>query len=131
MVTSDYPLLRLNYYASGEYNSTGGFGSKGTEIILPLSPTDLLFAQVGIPTRLDDDCSIEQTYLIKRFIAEHAFRWIVAARPVRHALWFKPRRVSLQQYNAEQKERKEYHKLQANAIYELRRSDADSADRAS
>jgi hypothetical protein len=98
---------------------------------LPLSPTDLLFAQVGIPTRLDDDCSIEQTYLIKRFIAEHAFRWIVTARPVRHALWFKPRRVNLHQYNAEQKEREEFHDKQSNAIYELRRNDVDSVDRAS
>lgn len=32
--TSDYPLLRLNYYGdSGKYDFGGGFGSKGTEIM--------------------------------------------------------------------------------------------------
>lgn len=37
--TSDDPVIRLNYYDAGRYDFNGGWGNKGTEIILPLAPS--------------------------------------------------------------------------------------------
>lgn len=128
--TTDYPLLKLNYYDSGQYDLRGGFGSIGTEIILPLSPTDVLFAQVGKPAKLSK-CSIDQTLLIKRFIAEHAHRWIVSASPVKHAAWFRRRVVSLEKYKSEEEGWKQFHGEQSQAVFELHRKDGESAERAS
>jgi hypothetical protein len=128
--TSDHPVLRLHCTESGEYHFGGGFGSPGDEVILPLSPTDLLYAQVGQPARLEQ-FSLDQTYLIKRFIAEHAHRWIVAARPVRHATWFRPRVVDLAKYGKEEAGWQRFHPEQSRAVLELRRKDDESVDRAS
>jgi hypothetical protein len=57
--------------------------------------------RLGSPARVEQ-FSLEQTYLVKRFIAEHAYRWIVAQRPVQHPTWFRPRVVDLTQYKAEE-----------------------------
>jgi hypothetical protein len=123
-------LKRLNYAESGQYNFTGGFASPGTEIILPLSPTALLFAQVGKPARLHQ-CSLDQTYLIKRFIAEHAHRWIVAAHPVRHATWFRRHVVNLEKYKNEETGWKRFHHEQADAVLQLRKREYSEEQRAS
>jgi hypothetical protein len=39
--------IPLNYYARGRYDFKGGWGNKGTEILLPLSPHHLLYTRVG------------------------------------------------------------------------------------
>ena len=46
-VTSDDPVIFLNYHKNENYDFNGGWGSKNTIIIFPLSPKKLLFAQIG------------------------------------------------------------------------------------
>jgi hypothetical protein len=47
-LTSDDPVIKLNYYRSGEYDFKGGWGNRGTKILLPLSPRHLLYTQVWL-----------------------------------------------------------------------------------
>lgn len=127
--TSDAPVLRL-VLGHGEYHFNGKYGDLGTEIMLPLSPSELLYARVGEATR-HEQFSLFQTYFVKRFIAEHAYRWIVSASQVKHAGWFRPRLVDVAQYESEEGEWSEFHEKQSNAILDLRRKDDDSVGRAS
>lgn len=46
-VTSDDPVIFLNYYGKNKYDFKGRWASKNTNIIFPLSPKKLLFAQIG------------------------------------------------------------------------------------
>src|SRR5207245_1244159 len=42
-ITSDHPVLRLNYNTAENYDFGGGWGNPGSEIIMPLSPRYLLY----------------------------------------------------------------------------------------
>lgn len=78
-LTSDKPVVRLNYYGAGKYDFGGGWGKNGTELFLPLGPEHLLYTRIGhrAPVR-GTRCSIEQTHLIRRLLAEHADRMVFA-----------------------------------------------------
>ncbi len=79
-ITSDNPVVRLNYSMNGEYNFSGGWGRKGTELFLPLGPQHLLYTQVGYrPPIRGTRFSIENTRLIRRLIAEHAHRMVFSS----------------------------------------------------
>ena len=78
--TSDDPVVRLNYYGNGTYDFKGGWGNPGTEIFLPLSPRHLLYTKVGAyPPRRGSIVPCAKADMIRRFIAEHAHRFIFAA----------------------------------------------------
>ena len=122
--TSDHPLLRLNYQSNGKYDFKGGFGSPGTELMLPISPARLLYAQIGQPAKEATELPPAVAVHLKRFIAENAFRWIVADAPAKKAEWFMPRVVSLEQFNAEEASFERFHDEQSEAQRELRKKDS-------
>jgi hypothetical protein len=113
--SSDHPVLRLGFNSVDQYDFKGRYGDTGTEIMLPLSPTQLLYTQVAKPKKSSEVLSLAETYLLKRFIAENAYRWIVSANTVRNAAWFRPRVVDLDQYVKEEAERENYHEEQSQA----------------
>jgi hypothetical protein len=79
-ITSDDPVIRLNYYGDGKYDFRGGWGNPGTEIFLPLDPRHLLYTKVGErPQRWVTVVSREIAEMIRGFIAQHAHRFIFAA----------------------------------------------------
>ncbi|MDB4890353.1 MAG: hypothetical protein JWL61_2208 [Gemmatimonadetes bacterium] len=117
--TSDQPVMRLQYFGHDHYDFRGGWGQPGTELLLPLSPARLLYAQVGRPPRTSRVCTIEQTLLFQKLIAENAFRWIVGSTPPIRATWFRPRTVDLAAYNAEQEAWSRFHTEQTRAHMEL------------
>lgn len=75
--TSDHPLLRVNYYGDGKYDFGGGWGFKGSELALPLSPTALLYAKVGEP--------FPQHFCMERGAAL-TLQWLLARRAY-HAVY--------------------------------------------
>jgi hypothetical protein len=87
-------VLRLNYYyEQGTYDFKGGWGSQGTDLILPLSPRHLLYTQVGAEAPDRFTFSNEMTSTIQRFLAERAHRWVFARRPTETVARFRPRRI--------------------------------------
>ena len=61
--TNDCPVIRLNYYREGQYDFKGGWGNKGSEILLPLSPHHLMYTKIGErhPTRRGTKTSLQFT----------------------------------------------------------------------
>ena len=100
--TSDDPVIRLNYYKDGRYDFKGGLGKPGTEILLPLSPYHLFYTRVGHrPPPRGTVLPRTQTQTIRRFIAEHAFRMIIAASPQGDVAELRPRTVSGETFQCE------------------------------
>jgi hypothetical protein len=92
--TSDDPVVRLNYYPNGTYDFKGGWGNPGTEIFLPLDQRHLLYTKVGArPRRRGTVVSRDEAEMIRRFIAEHAHRFIFAASPDAEVPRLRPRTV--------------------------------------
>jgi len=75
--TSDNPVIRLNYNSPTRYDFEGGWGSKGTEILLPLSPQHLLYTRIGErPPQRGSVTPLPFADLICRFIVENAHRYV-------------------------------------------------------
>jgi hypothetical protein len=119
--TSDDPVITLNYSGPNNYDFGGGWGSKGSEIMLPLGPKHLLYTQIGTrPPRRGSIFPHPQTAMIRKLIAERAFRMIIATEPTDDIPRIRPRTVNAQ---AEQNEREQWgrwHLEQATAERQLR-----------
>jgi hypothetical protein len=44
---TDNPVIRLNFHSAQEYDFKGGWGSKNTEILMPLDPIHMLYTRIG------------------------------------------------------------------------------------
>lgn len=114
--TSDDPVIRLNFHSYEKYDFKGGWGSKGTEIMLPLSPRHLLYTQVGHrPPRRGTELPREKAMMICRFIAEHAHRMIFAEEQDYTIPILRPRTVSAQLFQDEEKQWQKWHDEQTEA----------------
>ncbi|WKN43137.1 DUF4238 domain-containing protein [Tunicatimonas pelagia] len=115
--TSDFPVIRLNYYRKGKYDFQGGWGNSGSELMLPLSPIHLLYTRVGSKkpwlrgTRLPFDL----TQHIQKIIAEHAFCWFIAHKEDQEVSRLRPRVVNSQKFEAEKKFWEEWHSFNQQA----------------
>jgi len=96
--TSDHPVVRLNWYAPGSYDFGGGWDRKGSEILLPLSPTHLMYTLIGGENHPTQVAPHEIASAFQRFIAERAHRWIIATRAVKRALWMRPRVIDREMF---------------------------------
>ena len=113
--TSDNPVVKLNYYSEGNYDFKGGWGKKGGNIFMPISPRHLLFTQIGddLPDRLT--FTSNQTKQFQSLIAERAFRWIFAREPLEIIKQMRPRRIDQEAYKNEAEQWKNWHERQSNA----------------
>ena len=119
--TSDDPVIRLNTYGDGKYDFEGGWGNQGTEILLPLSPSHLLYAQVGRkPEPRGSMVPRAQAELVRRFCAEHAHRMIFAASVDPDIAKLRPRTVDAELLRREAEEWRNWHEDQTTAERELR-----------
>lgn len=120
-ITSDDPVIKLNARGPQGYDFGGGWGSKGTEIFMPLGPRHMLYTAVGHrppPTGIVLSTNIARTF--QRFQAEHAHRYIFASEEnVDVALW-RPRVVDLAAFKREAEQWNQWHLSQLNAERDLR-----------
>ena len=124
--TSDDPVVRLNYHNSSKYDFGGGWGSKGTEIFMPISPNLLLYTQIGSrPPRRGMQFSSEQAEIILRCIAEHAHRLIFASKPDANVASLRPRTVNADLLKDEDSQWSKWHEEQAEAESKLTRWSED------
>jgi hypothetical protein len=98
---TDHPVLNLNYYGPGRYDFGGGWGNRGTDIMMPLSPRKLLFVQVGKDAGRALKFPAEQTRLVRRLLCERAHRWIFATQPKEWVTEARARTVDAEAFAAE------------------------------
>lgn len=110
-ITSDNPVLKLNYYKAGSYDFKGGWGNKGSEIIFPISPELLLYTQVGNNTRINT-VSRELATELNRFIAENAHRHVFGSKPIAEISGILPRTVDKVAFDGEKREWEAWHERQ-------------------
>jgi hypothetical protein len=118
--TSDDPVIRLNYYGPGKYDFKGGWGSPGTEIFFPLSPHHLLYTEVGKrPPLRGERLERDLAEMLRRFIAEHADRMIIAVEPNLDVPRLRPRIVNAALFRAEVEQWRRWHEDQSAGEREL------------
>jgi hypothetical protein len=115
-LTSDAPVVRLNYRDEKNYDLKGGWGSAGTEIFMPLSPIHLMYTRIGSkpPTRgtvLSERVAAD----IQKFVAENAYRYIFGRSPNLHVLNWRPRAVDSNACQAEALQWKGWNSEQSHA----------------
>lgn len=114
--TSDAPAIRLNYNNPSEYDFGGGWGSVGTDLILPLGPKHLLYTQVGraVPPR-GRELDLERAAFLRKAIAEHAYRFIFALEPDPIVAALRPRVVDAVTTKSEAEQWANWHRSQSDA----------------
>jgi len=118
--TSDAPVIRLNFHSLEKYDFGGGWGSKGTEIFLPLSPYHLLYTQVGHrPSVRGSQFSRNHAELIRRFIAEHAHRMIFSQNQDADIPKLRPRIINNDLLRSEKEQWDKWHEEQKKAEKDL------------
>ena len=124
---TDHPVLTLNYFRPGLYDFGAGWGRKGSEFVLPVSPRVAVCTQVGSNNRGPRNMTVQQTLGIQRFMAERALRWIIARRGA--AEWVssvKPRTVNAEAYATEQEAWRRWHSGHIESEIEFRAGKDDS-----
>jgi Protein of unknown function (DUF4238) len=118
--TSDDPVLKLNFNSPTDYSFGGGWGSEGTDLLLPLGPHHMLFTQVGkrVPPR-GTRMSIESAERIRRLIAEHAHRYIFADSPDPFVEQVRPLTVNAEELKRETLQWERWHSDQSVADRDL------------
>jgi hypothetical protein len=115
-LTSDHPVVRLNYYENGSYDLRGGWGVENGNIVMPLSPNHLLFTQIGSrevpPTK---ELPLTTTNFFQRLIVERAYKWIYASKPPKYIYMLRKRVVDKVAYENEIKNQNEWHKVQSKS----------------
>ncbi|MHB8775120.1 MAG: DUF4238 domain-containing protein [Bellilinea sp.] len=111
--TCDHPVVRLNYYGDDKYDLKGGWGNKGANILMPISPRHLLFTQIGDELQDRFTLTTVQTKEIQQFIAERSLRWVFAHRPLKIISKLRPRHIDPEAYNREKEQWEKWHELQS------------------
>lgn len=94
--TSDNPVLKLNWQNQNRYDFKGGWGSQGTEIILPLDSKHLLYSKVGHPRpKRGSLIDKQRADMLRRLIAEHAYRYIFSESTISDVTLLRGRTVDL------------------------------------
>jgi hypothetical protein len=109
-ITSDDPVIKLNYFHAEKYSFKGGWDSKGTEILLPISPNHLMYTKIGGPCpRRGTIVSEEVAAMFQRFTAEHAHRFVFAQKIEPQVESIRPRVVDRDLFNEEEDKWKRWH----------------------
>jgi len=118
--SSDDPVVRLNYHSEDKYDFDGGWGSKGTEIFLPLSPRHLLYTRIGYrPPERGFVLPRVAAEFIRRAIAEHAHRNMFSNLPNEDIPKLRPRHVDAEIFRKEREGWRKWHEDQTKAEEEL------------
>ena len=119
--TSDNPVVRLNFNSLEDYNFSGGWGSPGTEIFLPIDPEHLLFTRIGAlrARQRGERMTQTETELIRRFIAEHAWRLILSREPDKEVPGLRPRTADRNIFEHEHEQWTNWHQQQSEAEREF------------
>jgi hypothetical protein len=115
-LTSDDPVIRLNYYGPENYDFGGGWGRVGTEILIPLGPGHLLYTKVGsAPPPRGTRVSQGLFELTQRFVVEHAHRFVFGVAADSQVAAIRPRLVDARAFRTEREQWERWHEEQSEA----------------
>ena len=118
--TSDDPVICMNYRNEHDYDFNGGWGRENCNILMPLSPRLILFAQVGSNGPYTDlDFSPRYSQLFRRMIIQHAHRYVYSDRPQKGMLELNARVVNRDLYEKEKQGMAGWHIEQIQAEQSL------------
>jgi len=112
---TDHPVLKLNYYGPGRYDFRGGWGRRGGNIFMPITPRHLLFVQIGEDSGRKLTVSRETSLLFRSLLLERAHRWVFATRPMDWVSQQRPRRVDPEAFRSEREMWERWHEDQSAA----------------
>jgi Protein of unknown function (DUF4238) len=116
-ITSDNPVVKLNFGSETDYDFGGGYGHPGTEILFPLSPQHMLYVKVGERPSFQKYQRVPDAtgYALQKVLIEHAHRMIfsVTGDPIVEQI--RPRFVSTEYYKHEAAQWAQWHKEQSAA----------------
>jgi hypothetical protein len=112
---TDHPVLRLNYYKSGNYDFGGGWGKHGVQIMMPVSPRHLLYVHVGKKAGNRFTFSPDLTQAVQRFLVERAHRWVFATQPADWVAKLRTRTVNPEMFEEEEKAWGDFHRDQSQS----------------
>ncbi|MAT97414.1 MAG: hypothetical protein CL608_09755 [Anaerolineaceae bacterium] len=113
--TSDHPVIKLNYYHKGNYDFKGGWGKKGGNLFMPLSPRHLLFTEIGADLPDQVRFSTEDTRLLQKMVAERSFRWIFAHEPLEIVRKIRTRKIDSELFKHEEEQWNNWHENQVQS----------------
>jgi ATP phosphoribosyltransferase len=110
--TSDNPVVKLNYYSPDNYDLKGGWGVNKGNIFFPIGPEHAMFVQIGDrPIQKNTRLSENMTQELIKFIAENSHRKIFSHAENNDLPILKRRVVDLERLSRENKEMREWHKI--------------------
>lgn len=100
-LTSDHPVVRLNYYGPYQHDLKGGWDRKKGNVFMPLTPRFLLFTQIGDPAARSVVFPRDKTLEINDMIVERAFRFVFSIREMHRVKHLRPRVVDADRFEKE------------------------------
>lgn len=120
-LTSDDPVIQLNFHNENQYDFLGGWASPGTQILLPLSPQHLLYTEIGSkPPPRGTVVTANFADWVQRFTIEHAHRFVISNAQNDKVSVLRPRIVDSEAYNKEAEQWRKWHREQTEAEKRLR-----------
>lgn len=117
--TSDDPVVCLNFRSQSDYDFGGGWDRDRANILFPLSPSHLMFTEIGVgsfPRRVP---SRYQARLFRRIIAEHAHRRIYSLHEDKKIPQLRPRVIDAAAFRKERALWEAWYEDQTEAEREL------------
>lgn len=110
-VTSDNPVIVLNYMNQNEYDFKGGWGKKNCNIICPISPSHLLVTQVGTNQPSYFIPPLSKAKEIQKLLFENADEFIISINEIEEVDKIRKRTVNRNYYNDQVKVVQDWIKL--------------------
>lgn len=113
-ITSDDPVVKLNYKGPYDYTFGGGWDYPKSDLFMPLSPLHLLITEVGIRTgqRKNEVLPAEKARFLQRCMIEHADRMVFSSAPDKLVEQVRPRTVEREEFEQDKQAWRRWHEEQ-------------------
>lgn len=101
--TSDDPVICLNYKNENDYDFGGGWGKENCNILFPISPSKIIYTQIGTRVKPRLKADYKMSLLLKKMIVEHSHRIIISNFKDMDVEKFKTRYVDEKEFKREKK----------------------------
>ena len=108
--SSDDPVICLNYNNDNDYNFGGGWGRENSNILFPISPSKILYTQVGCRVEPRWQADYKTSLFLKKIIIEHSHRIVISSFEDDDVERIKPRYVDLNEFKREKEMWKDFQK---------------------